>query len=48
MMIYFDPKLNTEAIYAASPYGLSAILTQYCEDEKFSIFKFIFWKNILK
>ena len=30
---YFDLKLNTEVICDASPYALSAILTQYCEDE---------------
>ena len=33
MLNYFDPKLNTEVICDASPYGLSAILIQYCDDE---------------
>ena len=33
MLNYFDPKLNTEVICDASPYGLSAILTQCCEDD---------------
>ena len=33
MLNYFDPKLNTEVICDAAPYDLSAILTQYCEDE---------------
>ena len=33
MLNCFDPKSNTEVICDASPYGLSAILTQYCADE---------------
>ena len=33
LLNYFDPKLNTEAFCDAFPYGLSAILTQYCENE---------------
>ena len=33
LLNYFDLKLNTEAFCDAFPYGLSAILTQYCENE---------------
>ena len=33
MFNYFDLKLNTEVICDVSSYGLSAILTKYCEDE---------------
>ena len=33
MLNCFHPKLNTGVICDASPYGLSAILTQYCEDK---------------
>ena len=33
MLNYFDPKLNTEVICDASPYGISATLIQYREDE---------------
>ena len=33
MLNYFGPKLNTEVICDASPYGISATLIQYREDE---------------
>ena len=33
MLNYFVWKMNTEVICRASPYGLSVILNQYCEDE---------------
>ena len=33
LLNYFDLKLNTEAFCDAFPYGLSAILTQHCENE---------------
>ena len=33
MLNYFDSKVNSEVICYASPYGLSAILTQYYKDK---------------
>ena len=33
MLNFFDPKLNAGVICDASLYGLSAILTQYCQDK---------------